>query len=49
LLWDRVPKYLIHDMTEHLAARLKPASGQWASGTDPHRSARAGRTDMLNA
>ena len=35
-------------MTEHLAARSKLASEQWASGTGPRRSARPGRTGMLN-
>jgi hypothetical protein len=35
-------------MTEHLAARSRLGCEQWASGTGPPRSARPGRTDMLN-
>src|SRR6202040_3404598 len=34
---------------EHLAARSRLGCEQWASGTGPPRSARPGRTDMLNA
>jgi hypothetical protein len=47
--WDTAPKYLIMTMTEHLAARSRLGGEQWASGTGPPRSARPGRTDILNA
>jgi hypothetical protein len=43
--WDSAPKYLIRDMTKHLASCSRLASGRWGSGTDPHRSDRLGRTD----
>ena len=36
-------------VTEPLASRSRLVSEQWGSGTDPRRSVRLGKTDMLNA
>jgi chaperonin GroEL len=36
-------------MTEPMASRSRLVSEQWGSGTDPRRSVRLGKTDMLNA
>jgi hypothetical protein len=45
--WDWAPRYHA-TMTEHLASRSRIACERWVSGTGPSRSARPGRTDMLN-
>jgi len=43
------PKYLIRDNDRAFGAASRLACEQWVSGTGPPRSARPGRTDMLNA
>ncbi len=47
-LGTRRPNISSVTMTEHLAAISRLGCEQWASGTGPPRSARPGRTDMLN-
>jgi len=45
--WDTAPKYLIRNKDRAYGGTFKARCERWASGTDPPRSARPGRTDLL--
>jgi hypothetical protein len=47
--WDTAPKYGIRDNDRAFGGAFKLGCEPWTSGTGPPRSARPGRTDMLNA
>src|SRR6516225_4407753 len=47
--WDRARNISFVTMIGHLVSRSRLGCKRWASGTGPHRSARPGRMDMLNA
>ena len=47
--WDRARNISFVTMIGHLVSRSRLGCKRWASGTGPHRSARPGRLDMLNA